>query len=226
MAAPLRNRGVAFFMRSEPQGGVEAARNMPEFLSISEHSEQIATGDVLLFRAGDGLVSRLISVGGRGPWSHAALAAWWGDDLFCLEVREWYGGRAVLLDREVAKRPQRIEVYRLRADLRTAEMALRSDTVAMHAVVRTMARFAGGNYGYRSVLRTALYHLPFIRFAMKPMTDDEMENGLPPYCSQAVAYSYRVSGDCDLVPNAADCVTEPSDLARSALLEYQFTLVP
>ena len=199
---------------------------MPEFLSIGDGAHKIATGDVLLFRAGSSPISRLISIGGRGPWSHAALATWWGDDLFCLEVREWYGGRAVLLEREVTKRKGRIEVYRLRNDLRTPEMALREDTVAMHGVVRKMARLAGGNYGYLSVLRTALFHLPFVRWFVKPMTDDEMENGRAPYCSQAVSYAYRVGGDCDLVKNAADCMTEPSDLARSALLEYQFTLVP
>lgn len=193
---------------------------MLEHLSISEKGHRIATGDVLLFRAGHSLVSRAISVGGRGPWSHAAIAAWWGDDLFCLEVREWYGGRAVLLDREVAKRPERIEVYRLLEELRNP------DDLAMYDIVRTMRRFAGGNYGYWSVLRTALYHLPLVRLAMKPMTDDEMDNGRPPYCSQAVSYAYRVSGGVDLVPNAADCVTEPADLARSSVLEYQFTLVP
>ena len=40
----------------------------------------------------------VIAIAGRGRHSHAAKAAWWGDDLFCLEVREWHGGRAVTLD--------------------------------------------------------------------------------------------------------------------------------
>lgn len=193
---------------------------MPEYLSIESHAHRIATGDVLLFRAGRSPVSRLISGAGRGPWCHAAIAAWWADDLFCLEVREWYGGRAVLLEHEVARRPGLIEVYRLVDELRTPE------EIDMFDVVRKMRRFAGASYGYWSVLRTALYHLPGVRMALKPLTDDRMENGRPPYCSQAVAYAYRVGGGVDLVPNAADCVTEPADLARSAVLEYQFTLRP
>ena len=151
---------------------------MPEFLSIGDGAHKIATGDVLLFRAGSSPISRLISIGGRGPWSHAALATWWGDDLFCLEVREWYGGRAVLLEREVAKRKGRIEVYRLRNDLQTPEMALREDTVAMHRVVRKMARLAGGNYGYWSVLRTALFHLPLVRLVRQ--ADDRRRDGERP----------------------------------------------
>lgn len=193
---------------------------MHELLSIKTHAHRIATGDVLLFRAGRNPVSRLISGAGRGPWCHAAIAAWWSDDLFCLEVREWYGGRAVLLEREVARRPGLIEVYRIADELR------RPEEVDMFDVVRKMRRFAGASYGYWSVLRTALYHLPLVRMALTPLTDDRMENGRPPYCSQAVAYAYRVGGGVDLVPNAADCVSEPADLARSAVLEYQFTLRP
>jgi len=206
-------------------------------LSQSYQSDRIESGDILLFRPGRSPLARLISAFGRGNYSHAAVAAWWGSDLFCLEVREWHGGRAILLDRVVARRPGLIDVYRLspwgkatveerlqsEADMREG---ISSQRLAYYQIVSIMARFAGSGYGYWSVLRTALYHLPIVRMFLKPMTDDRMENGRPPYCSQAVAYAYRVGGGVDLVPNAADCVTEPADLARSALLEYQFTLWP
>ncbi len=193
---------------------------MVEFVSMEGEGHRIATGDVLLFRAGTNPVSRLISGAGRGRHCHAAIATWWSGDLFCLEVREWYGGRAVLLEREVARRPGLIDVYRLVDELRTP------DEIDMFDLVAKMRRFAGGNYGWWSVLRAALYHLPILRLALKPMTDDQMENGHPPYCSQAVSYAYRVGGGVDLVPNSADCMTEPADLARSGLLRYQFTLRP
>lgn len=194
---------------------------MPElrYRSIAMYGHRIATGDVLLFR-GNAFLSRMISAAGRGRWCHAAIAAWWCGDLLALEVREWYGGRAVLLEREVARRPGLVDVYRLADELR------HPDQIDMAGVVARMRRFAGANYGWWSVLRTALYHLPVIRMALTPMTDDQMENGRPPYCSQAVSYAFRVGGGVDLVPNAADCITEPSDLARSAALEYQFTLRP
>jgi hypothetical protein len=54
-------------------------------------------------------------------------------------------------------------------------------------------------------------------------TDDALDGSLP-FCSQAVARAYR-EGWRDLVPCLADRYTEPGDLARSALLQYQFTLV-
>ena len=203
---------------------------MDEYISINTEGHKIANGDVLLFRAGTSLVSRLISGAGRGRHCHAAIATWWSGDLFCLEVREWFGGRAILLEREVARRPGLIDVYRLVDELRTpgrvAGPVVTGPEFDMLPVLAKMRRFAGGNYGWWSVLRAALYHLPILRLALKPMTDDQMENGHPPYCSQAVSYSYRAGGGVDLVPNSADCVTEPADLARSGLLQYKFTLRP
>src|SRR4029079_15323530 len=57
---------------------------------------QILDADLLLWRR-----RGLIASAGRGAYSHAGKAAWWGDDLFCLEVREWRGGRAVTLESQV-----------------------------------------------------------------------------------------------------------------------------
>lgn len=189
-------------------------------LSISEQAHKVATGDVLLFRPGRDLVGRIISAAGRGRWCHAAMAAWWGDDLFCLEVRELHGGRAILLEREVARRPGRIDVFRLTDACRLGH------EINLHGAIAKMRRFAGADYGYWSVIRTALYHVPIVRMRLRPMTDDATENGRPPYCSQAVSYALRVGSGVDLVPQLADCATEPSDLARSAKLAYQFTMQP
>ncbi len=67
---------------------------------------QIRDSDLLLFRR-----RGLISIAGRGDHSHAAKAAWWDEELFCLEVREWHGGRAVTLESQVRRFPARIDVY-------------------------------------------------------------------------------------------------------------------
>ena len=50
----------------------------------------------------------LISIAGRGSHSHAAKAAWWGDDLFCLEVMQLAGGRAVTFSSQVEPHPGRL----------------------------------------------------------------------------------------------------------------------
>ena len=64
---------------------------------LAEAQKQIRDGDLLLYRR-----RGPISIAGRGEHCHAAKAAWWDGELFCLEVLWWYGGRAVTLARTAA----------------------------------------------------------------------------------------------------------------------------
>lgn len=192
------------------------------YVSLSGVSA-VRHGDVLLFRGG-GLLSRVIRGAGRGEYSHAGMAAYWHLDLFLLEVR-WIGARVTLLEREVRRRAaDTIDVYRV-----TQPGMIQPDCIGWwdgaKDAVRVMRRLAGEHYGWRSLARTAVRHLPLIRCILPPLVDDALTNGHAPYCSQAVAHALRAAG-VDPVPNLADQATEPSDLARSAHLAYQFTLRP
>src|SRR5437764_13470313 len=51
------------------------------FMPLADAKHRIADGDLLLFRR-----RSPISIAGRGTHSHAAKAAWWEGDLFCVEV--------------------------------------------------------------------------------------------------------------------------------------------
>lgn len=181
-------------------------------VSLAEVREQIADGDLLLFRR-----KSLISAAGRGVHSHAAKAAWWGDELFCLEVREWHGGRAVTLASQVKKRPGKIDVFRVNQNNRWPEYDRAGAT-------EFMRRLAGCEYGYMAVLAAAMLHLPFVRMFVKAQTEDEAIDHRPPFCSQAAAMADRLGGGVDPVPHLADRLTEPADLARSSFYSYQFTL--
>ena len=81
------------------------------FVPFREAASRVRDGDLLLFRR-----RNLIAIAGRGEHAHAAKAAWWGDDLFCLEVREWHGGRAVTLSSQVQKFPGRVDVFAANPD--------------------------------------------------------------------------------------------------------------
>jgi hypothetical protein len=184
------------------------------FVSLAEAQAEIADGDLLLFRR-----RGLISIAGRGIHSHAAKAAWWGDDLFCLEVREWHGGRAVTLASQVAKFPGRIDFYRTNPANRWPEYDRTRSTTMMR-------RLAGCDYGYAAVLAAAMLHLPFVRTVVRAELEDSAIDHRPPFCSQACAMVDRAAGGVDPVPRMADRLTEPADLARSPFYEYTFTLVP
>jgi len=185
-----------------------------KFVPLAEAQPQIADGDLLLFRR-----RSLIAVAGRGTHSHAAKAAWWGDDVFCIEVREWHGGRAVTLESQVRNYPGRIDLYHTNPANRWPEYDRTLSTTMMR-------RLAGCDYGYAAVLAAAMLHLPLVRLAVRAATEDDAIDRRPPFCSQACAMTDRAGGGVDPVPHLADRLTEPVDLARSPFYEYAFTLVP
>jgi hypothetical protein len=188
--------------------------NSLHLVTIATARSRIFDGDLLLFRR-----RGLIAIAGRGEHSHAAKAAWWGDDLFCLEVREWHGGRAVTLESQVKKYPARIDLYHTNPANRWPEYDRTRST-------HLMRRLAGCDYGYAAVLAAAMLHLPFVRMAVRAETLDEAIDRRPPFCSQACAMCDRIGGGVDPVPHLADRLTEPADLARSPFYQYAFTLVP
>lgn len=186
----------------------------PPLIPLREALPMLQDGDLLLFRR-----RGAISIAGRGAHSHAAKVAWWEDTPMCLEIREFFGGRAVTLESQVRKRPGMIDVFH-------ANPNNRWPAYDRAGVVRYMRRLAGSAYGYRGVARTALLHVPLARLVIRPSTDDTLDNGLPPFCSHACALADRIGGGVDPVPHLADHFTEPADLARSAFYEHAFALLP
>jgi hypothetical protein len=188
--------------------------NQPHLVTFADARREIGDADLLLFRR-----RGVISIAGRGIHSHAAKAAWWGDELFCLEVREWHGGRAVTLESQVHKYPARIDVYHTNPANRWPEYDRMRST-------QWLRRLAGCDYGYTAVLAAAMLHLPFVRMAVRAEVDDNAIDRRPPFCSQACVMADRIGGGVDAVPHLADRLTEPADLARSPFYQYAFTLVP
>jgi len=178
-----------------------------------EVRDQIRDSDLLLFRQ-----RGLVAMAGRGKHGHAAMAAWWGDDLFLLETRAVVGSRAVTCSSQVKRYSGRIDVFQVNPGNRWPEYD-------RAGAVRFMRRLAGREYGYVALLAAALLHLPILRILARPTTDDTSVAARPPFCSDACAMAYRLGGGVDAVPYLADRLTEPADLARSALFRYVFTLV-
>ena len=172
----------------------------------------IRDGDLLLFRQ-----RGLIAAAGRGRHSHAGKAAWWGEDLFLLEVLRLAGGRAVTLSSQVRRWPQRYDVYEVNPENRWPEYDQAGAT-------RFMKRLCGCDYGYRNLATAALLHLPLVRHWIEPASEEEAVGRRPPFCSHACAMADRLGGGIDPVKHLADRLTEPADLARSPFYRYRFTL--
>jgi hypothetical protein len=188
--------------------------NEPVCVSYGQARQQIRNADLLLFRRRNWW-TRLIAVAGRSEYVHAAMAGWWKDRLMCVEMTNG-GGRAQLLSNLVARWPGAIDVYQANATGRR---------FSRERAVGAMIGITGKRYGWASLLRAALLHLPAFRFLARPDANDAESSDWPPFCSQAVSLADRAGG-VDPVPNLADRLTEPADLSRSTFYAYRFTLVP
>jgi hypothetical protein len=188
--------------------------NEPIHTHYADARDTIRDADLLLFRRRDRL-TRLIAVAGRSQYVHAAIAGWWNDRLMCVEMTSG-GGRAQLLSNIVERWPGVVDVYQ--ANVARQRFSRRRALLAMIGIT-------GKRYGWLNLCRAALLHLPAFRFLAQPDTNDVETSTWPPFCSQAVAMADRAGG-VDAVPNLADRLTEPADLARSAFYEYRFTLIP
>ena len=170
------------------------------YLHLKEAQKRIRDSDLLLFRR-----RGFIAIAGRGEHNHAAKAVWWENDLFCLEVIWYCGGRAVTLASQVKQNPGRIDVYQANPHNRWPDYDRQQ-------AVRIMRKVCGQGYGYFGVIAATLLHLPIVRWFVHPDIDDRAIDRRPPFCSQACAM--------------ADRLTEPADLARSSFYQYKFTLIP
>ena len=86
-----------------------------------------------------------------------------------------------------------------------------------------MIEITGKPYGRWNLFRAALHHSIVVRLLLAPAEDDLEIGRDTPFCSQAVSLACRLGG-VDPVPNLADRLTEPGDLARSSFFEYGCTL--
>lgn len=193
--------------------GIDAQGCSMDVLSLRKARPLIHTADLLLFRR----PRSLIAIGNRGIHSHAAKASWWGENLCCLEVREWVGGRVSSLASQVERYPGLIDVYRVTD-------SYQFNREGADYVMRCIA--LNTRYGWWNLYQASLLHLFGVRLFVEPNLDDTYHDSYPPFCSQATAYADRVGGGIDPVPNLADKITEPTDLARSAAYRPLFTLAP
>jgi hypothetical protein len=185
------------------------SRNVP----YSQARRQIHDADLLLFRPRT-WYTKAIAVAGRSEYVHAAMAGWWNGRLMCVEMTSG-GGRAQLLSNIVEQWPGSCDVYRSNGK--------RGHRFSRAKALAAMVEITGKPYGTVALWHAAWLHIPIWRFLVAPALDDADVSGLPLFCSEAVSVACK-RGGVDPVPNLADQITEPGDLARSAFFAYKFTL--
>lgn len=177
-----------------------------------EARADIQDGDVLLF-SGDGIWSEVIKAGTGSKFSHAGMAglidAPDGPDLACMDMMEFYGGRATLLSTYVGLYKGTVDVFRAKQFSQIQRSRARSQ----------MFRLMGEPYGRLELFHIMALLIPGVGKLIPQRTNDD---GQPckVFCSAAVVRAYRRAG----VPLTSKCDIEVSPGELSTLVEYQFSL--
>ena len=166
--------------------------------------QHLKTGDILLFYPAS-IMGRISLFFAGGKYSHAALVSVEDGTPFCIEVREWIGGRKIILAEYRKAEPAYIDVYRTNS--------LFTDQANPLKAVAHMKEFIGTKYGWWHVITAIIRR----RFGIK-LKHKECEKH-PPFCSEAIARAFRKAG-WDIVPYAWDRETLPRDLAESPCLDF------
>ncbi|HET9596928.1 MAG TPA: hypothetical protein VFP65_15170 [Anaeromyxobacteraceae bacterium] len=183
-----------------PVGPAEAPATEPlARLSDRRYAEarrQIRDGDVFLFR-GRRLLSYAICWLTRSKYSHAGIAAWWGQRLMVLEADE-PGVVAVPLSACVKRYVGGIEWWTTDAEVDRAKVV----DAAKQCLGRKFAVWA-----MVAVLRRVIGRV-------RRGEHDPERAPAEFFCAQFVSYAYN-KGGLDLAPRVPDSLTEPGDIARA-----------
>lgn len=180
-----------------------------------EIQPKMQSGDLILFRPAGGhgfgaLFSRLICIGGRNPTSHVGLVIRIkGDPSIRLGEMVIKGGRCDPLRDSVKKYPGQFVWKPTNVD--------RYPEYDGKGAARYMMILTAMPYGFLSIVKAAMLHLPFVRMLVKPDLSDDTITRYPPFCSQAVSRAALHGGGEDCVEHLSNRLTEPGDCDRSAL---------
>lgn len=211
--------------------------NKKIILPYDEATKQIKTGDVLLFKAPPfPSIGWWITKYTGGKHSHVALAMKESEHVFCVEQREFKGGRAVNLKTQVEQNPSRIDIYRPKDIIVSNESVLTESNKEFFVkkveyrftpeiakrILDTGLELTGTSYGWKTIWNIFKGYAPFVRLVYRDKNgDDEITKAY--VCSTLVTYAYRTNF-LDPCPNIKDARTTPADIAQSSLFDYLFTI--
>ena len=208
---PHRSLRASAWHTATPVDGSEAVGKQagaPQH-TYSAIRAQIQTGDVLLYQ-GTSVFSSLVRWWTDSPYSHAGLAAWWGDRLFIVQSI-LNGIQLTPLSRAVDKYDGQVEWWSVRPEHASAlDRAELLDRALLDL---------GKPYSVAGLFRLMVRS---IRRKLRGGVDPK-ESPTAMFCSEYVSLCHR-RGGIDLAPDVEDACTTPADIARSDKLMLRAVL--
>ncbi len=177
-----------------------------ESLNYDVIRPQVRTGDILLFR-GKGPTSRIIQWGSKSPYSHAGIAARWGNRLMVFQSAR-RGVEVLPASTVVDKYEGQVDWWSVRSELR--------EHVREHELMSACIEALGTPFSSFGIIRL-MWLMLIRRFRGHKDTDRAPEQM---FCSWYVSLAFRRAG-LDLVDVSSDDCTSPGDIANSKAVELR-----
>jgi len=172
-------------------------------VKYAQARDQIKNGDVFMYK-GRGLASSVIRWVTHSPYSHAALAAWWNQQLMVMEAK----GQGVVVN----STSRNIRHYRGDVEWFSCKKEISEDDRLR--MVKFAQEELGKSYGRWKAILLGIKILFEHDFEKR----DRLKREKKLFCSEYVAQIYNSIG-LDLKKGRSDRFTKPSDIANSPLLE-------
>jgi hypothetical protein len=203
--------------------------------NYQERKHLIQNADILLFKSGrfpnfGWWISRYTN----SSYSHAALAYWEDDELYCLEFREFEGSRQYPIV-EYLKQGCQIDVFRPFSYIEypiahetpdgiiVENHTLNFDIIVRQNIINTAKELMHKPYSWWTIWQVSKNYIPLLRLR-KTRSKNGNVDVKQFVCSTLVAYSYRINY-IDPVPFLPDEHTTPGDLSRSAAFFKLFEII-
>ena len=161
-------------------------------------------GDILLFKAEEGLLSKLIAWGTNSKYSHVAVCVAPELDI-AIEAITKGGVRA----RDISQIPHHYDVYRIKEEY----------NYDLRKTLAYLVKQLNNRYDYWGVLYLGILKLVAKIFKKVKATANKLQKDKDYFCSELCYEAFNFGG-LDIVPDipAAD-ITSPGDIAKSVIIE-------
>ncbi len=180
----------------------------------------MAPGDAVLYAADPTPADLLIADVEHSIWIHAGMLAWNDEreEWEIVDTRQWVGGKRTPLIEAVRANPGHWHLFHADAGGRWPEFNRRLCVAKADEVIDRP-------YGWFSLARDGLSHLPLLGWLARDLCDGVNEGRLP-YCAEHVTLATRDGGGVNIVPGRPACFVEPVHLAQSEFYEHRGPFFP
>jgi hypothetical protein len=167
--------------------------------------ENVKPGDIILFRPGGDLLSRIISWGTNSDYSHVAICVSFEMNL-AIEANTKGGVRAI----DLRKITRKFDIYRIKQEY----------NYNLDGVISFLVEQLNNKYDFLGVIFLGIMKLlALIGRPLKNITN-KWQKDRDYFCSELCYEAFYEGGGLDIVPNVDDAdITSPGDISKSSVVE-------